>query len=77
MFSAPFLIMLLLNNEQPVLLEIPGNIKLGALRLIKNPADKKPVIQGNTISRNAQKAKGMFGFNGNCKTSLLLNIISN
>lgn len=73
MYLATFLIVLLLNNVRCVPFEIPGNIKLGPMSL-KNTTDKKTVIQENTISErhSLDKAKGTFGFNGNCKNSLLL-----
>lgn len=72
MFLATFLIILLLNNVQCILFEIPGNIKLGLMSLIKTQLIKT-TIQENAISRRhgLDKAKGTFGFNGDCKTSLL------
>lgn len=51
-FSTLFLIMWLLNNEQCVLFEIPGNIKL---ELYENPADEKPRVQGNKRLRKQKK----------------------
>lgn len=44
----------ILNNEQRVLFEIPGNIKL---ELYENPADEKPRVQGNKRLRKQKKNK--------------------